>query len=216
MTVADYQDDPVRGVEQGLSDLKRRLGRTVTNLSNLRQSASRARGDARVHSLQAEENDRRAIRALEEMRAGRLDKAEAEAQAVAALEAKIDNEVAAAKLAQEAEKRENLVRELETDVLEVRTAIRKLESEMLLLKASGRAAKAAVNAAQIAAEFNPAEAQARIEALTAKIEEDEALAEAWEEIAHGGEKLDREIDAALQGGDAKESLRKMKKVMGLE
>ena len=217
-SLAEQFRTPVMLTEESINDLKQSLARAMAGLADMKSQTVRTRRDADNNRRLAEDYERQAIRFLQRMQDGDLDRAEAEQKATDALVKKGDHAVEAEKFGREADRLEQATQELQDKVNEIKTVIRRLENELLTLRARARTAEAAREAGRISAEYDPSPTIALLERMEKQVEEEEALAQAYGEMADSTENFDQEIDKALgndTGSQAARSLEKMKKDLGL-
>ena len=216
--MSDLEYENLRLAEQSLLTLKTGLSGAVTGLANLKDRHNRKTREADNNRRLAEDLERQAIAFLEKARLGQLDQAEADRLAAKALLKKQDHVLKQELAAGKAEDLTGQMAEFQDKVDSLKTEIRQFENQLLNLKARARAAAAALKAGQIAAEFDPGEAEFLLSRLQARVEDEEALAQAYEEMAEGHKDLDREIDRALgqdpdqKAGQALEQLKKDLKI----
>ena len=207
-------------IEQDIRRFKADLGQAMTGLADVRNRALRTRSEAEKNRRLADDYEKQAIKHLRELRDGRLDRSEADRLATQALVSKTDHSVEAEKMEQSAARLDETVKELEAGVNEIKATIKNLENELLTLKARSRAADAAARVGETLAGIDTARATSLLEKMKDKVVEEEALAQAYGQMAPDEKRvrLDEEIAAAL-GEDPKdkavESLNRLKKDLGI-
>lgn len=216
--VIDKIEDPIKMTEQGIRDLKKDLQQAMTSLAEVKGMAIRTRRSAEDKKKLAADYERKAMMLLQKMQNGELDSAEAERLAAEALNQKEQNAAEAVRVAQEAERHEQMANQLQANVNKIKSTITTYENDLITLKARAKTASATKKLNQQIAKIDSSSTIAMLEKMRAKVDEDESLAAAYGEMAAVDKSVDDEITAALAGGStstASQSLLEMKKKMGI-
>lgn len=216
--VIDKIEDPIKMTEQGIRDLKKDLQQAMTSLAEVKGMAIRTRRSAEDKKKLAADYERKAMMLLQKMQNGELDSAEAERLATEALNQKEQNAAEAVRVAQEAERHEQMANQLQANVNKIKSTITTYENDLITLKARAKTASATKKLNQQIAKIDSSSTIAMLEKMRAKVDEDESLAAAYGEMAAVDKSVDDEITAALAGGStstASQSLLEMKKKMGI-
>ncbi len=217
-SVIDKFEDPIKMTEQGIRDLKKDLQAAMTSLAEVKAIAIRTRRDADNKKKLAADYERKAMLILQKAQQGSLDMAEAERLASEALSKKEQNANEALRIAQEAERHGQMADKLQANVNKIKSSISKYENDLITLKAR---AKTAISTKKINKQLAKVDASgtiAMLEKMKAKVEEDEALAIAYGEIATPEKTVDDEINKAIESGKTSTvsaDLLELKKKMGL-
>lgn len=217
--VIDKIEDPIRMTEQGIRDLKKDLQQAMISLAEVKSMAIRTQRDAENKKNLAADYERKAMMLLQKMQKGELDPGEAERLASDALSKKEQHAAEAVRLAQEAERHQQMANQLQANVSKTKSTITTYENDLLTLKARSRTAAATKKINKQIAQVDSSGTIAMLEKMRARVEEDESLAEAYGELAAVDKSVDDEISAALAGGTtspASQSLLELKKKMGIE
>ena len=217
--VIDKIEDPIKMTEQGIRDLKKDLQQAMISLAEVKSMAIRTQRDAENKKNLVADYERKAMMLLQKMQKGELDPGEAERLASDALNKKEQHAAEAVRLAQEAERHQQMANQLQANVSKTKSTITTYENDLLTLKARSRTAAATKKINKQIAQVDSSGTIAMLEKMRAKVEEDESLAEAYGEIAAVDKSVDDEISAALAGGTtspASQSLLELKKKMGIE
>lgn len=214
----DKLEDPIRMTEQGIRDLKKDLRAAMESLAEVKSMALRTRKNAQDQKKLAADYERKAMGLLQKMQAGQLDAAEAERLATEALNRKEQAAAESAKLAREAEQFEKSSDQLQAQVNKIRSTVTTYENELRTLKARSKAAAATKKINQQMARVDSSGTIAMLEKMKSKVEQDEALAQAYGDMAGPDQSVEDEINAALAGEQASNSqaLDKLKQKMGIE
>ena len=217
--IVDKFEDPIRMTEQGIRDLKKDLQASMTSLAEVKAIAVRTRRDADNHKKLAVDYERKAMMLLQKMQNGEMDQADAERLATEALNRKEQSAADAIRTAQEAERHEQMAGQLQANVNKVKSSINTYENDLVTLKARAKTAAATKKINQQVANVDSSGTIAMLEKMKSKVEEDEALALAYGEMADLDKSVDNEIDAALESGSsvtASAHLLELKQKMGIK
>lgn len=197
-------EDPVKMSEQAIRDLKSQLDASLQGLAEVKAIAIRTRREFGTHSAEAADYKTKAMRLLQKAERGELDPGEADRLATQALEQQSRAQGEAAKAKANKEKYDQLCANLEHKIGDLRDQIRQWENEMKTLKARARVSIATRKINKQMAQIDSSSTIATLERMRNKVEEEEALAESYGDMAVPTRGLDSEIDAALNtsGSDA--------------
>ncbi len=217
--LVDKFEDPIKMTEQGIRDLKKDLQASMTGLAEVKAIAVRTRREADNHKKLTVDYERKAMMLLQKMQNGEMDQADAERLATQALNKKEQSAADAMRLAQEAERHEQMAGQLQANVNKIKSSVNTYENDLVTLKARARTAAATKKINQQIARVDSSGTIAMLEKMKGKVEEDEALALAYGEMADLDKSVDDEIDAALKSGNtvtASVHLLELKKKMGIK
>ena len=217
--VIDKFEDPIRMTEQGIRDLKTDLQGAMVSLAEVKGLSIRTRRDAEGKKKLSADYERKAMLLLQKMQSGELDAAQAERLATEALSQKEQTSAEAVRLAQEADRHEQMANQLQANVNKIKSTVSTYENDLVTLKARAKTASATKKINQQIAKIDSSGTLAMLEKMKAKVEDDESLAAAYGELASADKSVDDEIAAALEGGtkvSASQSLLELKQKMGIE
>ena len=218
-SAVDKMEDPIKLTEQGIRDLKKDLQGAMTSLAEVKGIAIRTRKDADNKKKLATEYERKAMLLLQKMQKGEMDTADAERLATEALSKKESDATEALRLSQEAGHHEKMAADLQASVNKIKSTISTYENDLVTLKARARTAASTKKINQQIAKVDSSGTISMLEKMKSKVEDDEALAMAYGEMAGADKSVDDEINAALESGEtttASASLLELKQKMGLE
>jgi phage shock protein A len=216
--VINKLEDPIRMTEQGLRDLKSDLQGAMTGLAEVKGVAIRLTKEAEQDKRQASEYDRKAMLMLQRAQAGHMDMAQAERLATEALTMKDSASEHAIRLFKDAEQQQRLASQLQEKIGQFKATISTHENELITLRARAKTATATQKINQQLSRIDSSSTIALLERMKNKVEEDEALAQAYGEVANFDTSVDAEIDRALadsQTTSAQDRLAELKAKMGL-
>ena len=217
--IVDKFEDPIKMTEQGIRDLKKDLQASMTSLAEVKAIAVRTRREADNHKKLTVDYERKAMMLLQKMQSGEMDQADAERLATQALNKKEESAADAIRLAQEAERHEQMAGQLQANVNKIKSGVNTYENDLVTLKARAKTAAATKKINQQIARVDSSGTIAMLEKMKSKVEEDEALALAYGEMADLDKSVDDEIDAALESGNTvtvSAHLLELKKKMGIK
>lgn len=205
----DKMEDPVKMSEQAIRDLKSQLDESLKGLAEVKAIAIRSQRDFDTQSAEASDYKTKAMRLLQKAEQGELDAAEADRLAGQALEEQARAQQAATKAKADKDKYDQLCANLEHKISDLREQIRRWENEMRTLKARAKVSSATQKINKQMAQIDSTSTVATLERMRDKVEEQEALAESYGDMAAPTKDLDSELDAALKpsGDDALAALK---------
>jgi phage shock protein A len=167
---------------------------------------------------QASEYERKAMLLLQRAQDGQMDMPQAERLATEALSMKGTISERATRLLRDAEQQQQLSAQLQGKVLQLKSTISTYENELITLRGRAKTAASTRKINQQLAKVDSSSTIAMLERMKDKVEEDEALAQAYGEIADADISIDTEINRALAGAEtprADNRLAELKARMGL-
>ena len=211
-------EDPIKLTEQGLRDLRQDLDKALHGLAEVKAMAIRARNEAEGYRTKAADYESKAVLLLQRAHKGDLDLSEADRLATEALLKKAENEAHATRSAQDQAKFEQSAAHLDQSVQTLKTTIGQWENELKTLKARVTVSTATATINKQLAQLDSSGTVALLERMKEKVAAQEALGEAYGEIAQESKSIDAEIDKAIGrtgAGKAAEELAALKAKLGL-
>jgi phage shock protein A len=216
--VVNKLEDPIRVTEQGIRELKIDLQGAMTGLAQVKGIAIRLTKEAEDAKRQAGEYERKAMLMLQRAQDGHMDMAQAERLATEALTMKDSASERATRLFKDAEQQQRLASQLQEKIAQLKSTTSTHENELITLRARSKTAAATKKINQQLAQIDSSSTIAMLERMKNKVEEDEALAQAYGEVANVDSSVDAEIDRALAGSQTtstQDRLAELKAKMGL-
>ncbi|MGQ4808762.1 Phage shock protein A [Candidatus Entotheonellaceae bacterium PAL068K] len=216
--IVNRLEDPIKLTEQGIRDLKTDLQSAMTGLAEVKGVAIRLGKEAEDAKRQAGEYERKAMLLLQRSQAGQLDQGQAERLATEALTKKDSVSERASRLFKEAEQQQRMAAQLQDKINQLKSAVSTYENELVTLRARAKTAASTRKINQQLAQVDSSSTIAMLERMKQKVEEDEALSQAYGEVANVDASIDGEIDRALSGtetGRAPDKLAELKAKMGI-
>ena len=217
-SVVDRFEDPIRMTEQGIRDLKSDLMGAMTGLAEVKGVAIRLTKEAQEAKRQAGEYERKAMLMLQRAQAGHTDMGQAERLATEALTMSDSASERAIRLFKDAEQQQRLAAQLQAKTAQFKSTISTHENELTTLRARANTAAATKKINQQLSQIDSSSTIALLERMRNKVEEDEALAQAYGEVANIDSSVDAEIDLILadsQPTNMQGRLAELKAKMGL-
>jgi len=216
-SVVDKFEDPIKMSEQGIRDLKKDLQAAMKSLAEVKGIAIRTRKDSDNNKKLAADYERKAMILLQKMQNGELDQSNAERLATEALNKKEQHANESIRLAQEAEKHENMANQLQSNVNKIKQTISTTENDLITLKARAKTAASTKKINKQMSKIDSSGTMAMLEKMKNKVEEDESLALAYGEMVSEDKSVDDEINAAVSKptSNTSQDLIDLKRKMGL-
>jgi phage shock protein A len=217
-SIVDKLEDPIKLTEQGIRDLKRDLQAAMSGLAEVKGVSIRLSKEAEDARRQSGEYERKAMLLLQSFKDGKMDQAQAERLATDALVRKDSVGERATRLSKEAEQQQRMATQLQEKVNQLKSAISTYENELITLRARAKTAESTKKINQQLARVDSSSTIAMLERMKQKVEETEALAQAYGEVADVDTSVDAEINRALAGSqtaDTQDKLRELKTKMGI-
>ncbi|MTI21643.1 PspA/IM30 family protein [Fulvivirga sp. RKSG066] len=215
----DKLEDPIKLTEQGIRDMKNDLDKSLQALAELKAMAIRARKDVDTYKSKSSDYEQKAILLLKRAQSGDLDEAEADRLATEALVQKEENMKHAARALGEKQKYEESIEKMDSNVKRLKSTISKWENELKTLKARVKVSNATKTINKQMAQIDSTNTISMLERMKEKVDKDEALAEAYGDIAQESRSVDEEIEKTLAetGTTEKaEELAKLKEKLGIK
>jgi phage shock protein A len=217
-SVVNRLEDPIKMTEQGIRDLKRDMQGAITGLAEVKGVAVRLTKEAEDAKRQVAEYERKAMLLLQRGQDGQIDVAQAERLATEALTQKEQASERATRLLRDAEQQQRMAAQLQDRMNQLKATISTYENELITLRARAKTAASTKKINQQLAQIDSSSTISMLERMKQKVEEDEALAQAYGEVADVDNSVDAEIDRALAGSQAstaQDKLAELKAKMGI-
>lgn len=214
----DKFENPIKMTEQGIRDLKKDLQETLRSLAEVKGVAIRLKREAEEDKKRAADYERKAMLLLQKMQNGELEPVQAERLASESLSRKEEVSQKAVRLMQDWERQDKMAAQLQRNVEKLKSTVAAYENDLITLRARAKTAAATKKINEQMAKVDSSGTISMLEKMKAKVEEDEALAESYGEIAAVDKSVDDEINAALSGGEsspANAQLEALKAKMGI-
>ena len=214
----DNMEDPIKMTEQGIRDMKEDLAKSVEAMAQVKAMAIRSKNERDEHQEKAKEYESKAIAILKKAHIGSMEASEADRLAKEALAKKEKAEAHAKTASEDTTKFEGNVSQLQSTIQTIKDNIGKWENELKTLKARVKVSSATKNVNKQMAALDNTGTVSMLERMKEKVAQEEALAEAYGDIADTNKSIDDEINAAADTSEKKvdDELAKLKEQLGLD
>ncbi|MCO6147945.1 PspA/IM30 family protein [Flavobacterium sp. NRK1] len=213
----DNMEDPIKMTEQGIRDMKSDLDTGLEALAQVKAMSIRAKNEIEECAIKAEDYSEKAMLILKKGQKGAMDTADADRLATEAL-VKKEEALAAQKRAEaDKEKFDQNVLQMEANVHTIKQNINKWENELKILRSRVKVADATKSLNKQMAKIDSNGTISLLERMKDKIVQEEALAEAYGDIANATKSVDDEINNAVdvKKDKAFSELEKLKEQLGI-
>ena len=213
----DGIEDPITMTEQGIRDMKQDLDKSLEALAQVKAMSIRSKNEVQEFATKGEDYNEKAMLILKKAQSGELDSSEADRLATEALIKKEEAAASQKRALEDKEKFDLNVSQMESNVQNIKQNISKWENELKILKSRVKVADATKTLNKQMAQIDSNGTVALLERMKEKVAQEEALSEAYGEIAHNAKSVDDEIDQAIDVSKtkAKSQLEKLKEEMGI-
>ncbi|MFT4645131.1 MAG: phage shock protein A [Planctomycetota bacterium] len=213
----DNMEDPIKLTEQGIRDMKEDLEKSLEALAQVQALSIRSKNEHEEFLTKVENYQEKALLLLTKAKKGTLEISKAERLAKESLIKKEESSLQAVNTKAQADKLEGSVSQLEINVAEVQKNISKWENELKTLKARVKVSNATQKLNKQLVDIDASSTVYMLERMKDKVSQEEALAEAYGDIAHANKSVDDEIDKAIDftKDSAENELAKLKEQLGL-
>ncbi|KEZ92617.1 MULTISPECIES: PspA/IM30 family protein [Nonlabens] len=214
----DNLEDPITMTEQGIRDMKADLNKSVEAMAQVKALAIRSKNERDEHESKAKDYESKAMLILKKAHSGDMAVEEADRLAKEALAKKEEAQQHANRAAADTEKFDKNVSQLKDTIETIKGNITNWENELKTLKARVKVSDATKNVNKQMAELDSAGTVSMLERMKEKVAQDEALAEAYGDLAKTTKSVDDEIDAAADMTESKldDDLAKLKEQLGIK
>ena len=216
--LVDKLEDPIKMSDQAIRDLKKDLHQSLQSLAEVKSIGIRMNKDADDAKHLAQDYERKAMLLLQKAQSGELDASDADRLAGESLTRKEEAAARAIECGQQAAAQQDMVAKLHNNVNDLKSKIASYENDLTMLKARAKTADATRKINQRMANVDSGGTVALLERMKEKVDEEEALSQAYGEMGDAATSVDDEISKALASGSsvkAKDSLAELKAKMGM-
>lgn len=214
-TALDKLEDPIKMTEQGIRDLKADLNKSMQGLAELKALAIRTKRDHAQALKESKNAEQKAVMLLQRAQSGQLDPAEADRLASEMLSRKETASKRATRLEQELASHESNVNKMSQNINTLKSQISSYENELRTLKARAKVSEANKKINKTMSQIDSSGTVAMLERMKDKVEEQEALAQSYAELAAETTSVDDDVDKALEGVSETNALLELKAKMGM-
>jgi phage shock protein A len=215
--LVDKLEDPIKMSEQAIRDLKKDLQDSMKALAEVKSVAIRLEREAGEQLNRSKDYERKAMLLVQKSQDGSIDSAEGDRLATESLSRMEEEQTRYSNTLQQSEQQKNMADKLQSNVNDLKTKINHYENDLVTLKARTKTAQATRKINQHLANVDSKGTVALLDRMKERVEEQEALATAYGDMAASSNSVDDEINKALSDGNPKtsDSLAKLKEKMGV-
>ena len=195
--VIDQLEDPIKMTEQGIRDMKTDLDKALQALAEVKALAIRSKKELIQANNIAKDYETKAILIRKKAESGEISAEDADRLATEALTKKEQSSQDAARSQTEVQTFDKNIAQLDANIKKIRSNISHYENELKTLKARAKVSAATKKINKSLAGVDSSSTIAMLEKMKDKVNQDEALAEAYGDIAGESRSVDDEIDAVL-------------------
>ncbi len=214
-SIADKLEDPIKLTEQGIRDLKADLDQSLKALAEVKAMLIRSKSDFKKSEEASTSYEQKAMAILKKVQTGEISSEEADRLAGEALRKKDENDASAKRTKAELHTFETSSTKLDLNVKKIRSNISQWENELKTLKARIKVSETTLKLNKQLSETDSSGTISMLEKMKEKVDQDEALSEAYEDISNENQSLDDEINEVLKEDTSSTSLDELKKKMGI-
>ena len=190
-------EDPVKLAEQSIRDLKQNYDDSLKSLAEVKAVAISTKRNLEDRKQVAADYERKALMLLQNAQSGKISQEEADRLASEALNKKNNAIKEITKLSADLQQYEQMTQKMESKIVDLKSQINHWESELTTMKARYKVAKSTKKINQQLSAIGSDSTTAMLEDMKTKIQEEEALASAYDEMTYLESDIDKEIDKAI-------------------
>jgi phage shock protein A len=213
----DGIEDPIKMTEQGIRDMKQDLDKSLEALAQVKAMSIRSKNEVEEYAGKSEDYNEKAMLILKKAQSGGLESSEADRLATEALMKKEEAVAGQKRALADKEKFDQNVLQMEGNVQTIKQNISKWENELKILRSRVKVADATKTLNKQMAQLDSNGTVALLERMKEKVAQEEALAEAYGDIANNSKSVDDEIDKAINVKQTKafSELERLKEQLGI-
>ena len=219
-SLVDKFEDPIKMSEQAVRDLKKDLNESLQSLAEVKAIAIRQGKSADDSKRLAADYERKAMLLLQKGTTGDIAEEEAERLARESLSRKEEAATRALEASRQAQTQQEMVGKIQQNVTELKSKIASYENDLVTLKARAKTANATRKINERLSSIDSSGTVQLLERMKEKVEEQEALGQAYGDMADSSRSVDEEINKALDSSEtstkADDSLAALKAKMGMK
>ena len=216
-SAVDKMEDPIHMTEQGIREMKEDLEKAFEALAQTKAMTIRTKNEKEKKESAASDYENKAILLMSKVQKGEIDEQQAENLAKEALSIKENLLVEVEVLAEQQLIHETSSAEAQKNIDVLKFNITKWENELKTLKARIKISRTTQEVNKQMARMDNNSTIDMLERMKEKVEEEEALAQAYSDIVKNRPNIDEEIDEAIGNDNDKvrKSLDDIKRKLGM-
>lgn len=197
-TISKFED-PIKLAEQGIRDLQKDLEDSMKSLAEVKALNITLKRQLEENKQIAVDYERKAMLLLQKAQNNELNQADGDRLAGEALVKKNQATATAVTLTQNVTGQEKMIAQLEDKIRKLKTQKENWQNELSILKARAKVASSTRKINQQLSQVNSDSTIAMLENMKTKVAEEEALAQAYDDMTFLDSSVDSEINKALEG-----------------
>jgi len=216
-SAVDKMEDPITMTEQGIREMREDLDKALQASAQIRAMAIRTKNDKTKKENEAQDYSNKAILLLTKAQKGDIEMAQAEKLAREALTLKDNLLLEVKSLEEQLATHEKAADDIQKNVEILRFNITKWENELKTLKSRIKVSRATKEVNKQMAQIDSNSTISMLERMKEKVEEEEALAQAYGDIAKSTKSVDDEINRVIgdETNNVNQELDEIKKKLGI-
>lgn len=217
-SVIDSFEDPINMTEEGIREMKEQLSESIESLAQLKALAIRKKNEVQAEDQSAKDYYNKAVMIIQKAENSEIDTAEADRLAKEALKKQGIAHENSQKLDKEYQKLHNDSEKMQGNINTLKSNISKWENELKTLKARVQVSEATKDINKKMTFIETGSTVSMLEKLKERAEQQEALAESYNDISNASKTADEEIDSFVNNADrqAEDALKKIKETLKKE
>ena len=216
-SAVDKMEDPIRMTEQGIREMREDLDSALQAFAQIRALAIRTKNDKTKKETEARDYSNKAVLLLTKAQKGELEMAQADKLAREALTLRENLLIEVNALEEQLAIHEKSADDIQKNVDILKFNITKWENELKTLKSRIKVSRATKEVNKQMAQIDSNSTISMLERMKEKVEEEEALAQAYGDMAKRTKSVDDEINKAIgdETGKVNQELEDIKKRLGI-
>ncbi|WP_177760747.1 PspA/IM30 family protein [Flavobacterium sp. I3-2] len=198
-SVVEKMEEPIKMTEQGIREMREDLNQALEAYAKVKAMAIRTQNSVNTKRKEAQDYENKAVLLLEKANREEISVEQAESLAKEALMIKKRLLEEITELEYQVTVHEKSAEEVQKNTEVLKFNINKWENELTTLKARVRVANATKMVNKQMAKIDSNSTVSMLERMKNKVEEDEALAQAYGSMANNTKTIDDEINETLKG-----------------
>lgn len=212
----DKLEDPINMIEQGLRDMRENQDKALRALAEVKAMHIRRSKDLKENETLEVDLQNKSVLLLKKSQQGELDTQEAENLVKGNLKRKAQVAQEILLVRDEVSNLEKQVATLEQNLGRIKAGIQQWENDLRTLKARIKVSSATEKINKQMTNMDSTGVVAMLERMKEKVVQDEALAEAYGEMANANQTHDEKLKKTLEDLTVEDELAQLKKQMGME
>lgn len=212
----DKLEDPIKMIEQGLRDMNENREMAMRSLAEVKAMLIRRNKELSTQQETEQDLHNKSMLLLKKAQQGDVDQQEADELVKGNLKRKAEISKEITIIKQDVVSLENQVATLEQNVNRIKYEIKQWENELRTLKARVKVGDATLKINQQMTNMDSAGVVTMLERMREKVLQDEALAEAYGDLAQTRETDQQRMDKKIQDLSLDDELKELKKQMGMD